>query len=232
MIHKKLQVVLLVLLSGCTPGIETVYKNVQAPGSGYIYFYNVLSVQDEIAILRNALDSIDRKSNPTLYNLIGIQMQTSAEVQTCLKDYMNDTSAIFQGYLKTHMAGDSAKFQSFLNGYVPSVERMAVVIQCIKPRPPFPCPPTDSLYLYPLKDLVYCTRNPEDSIKLYRNGQLHAVLTKGTYHNLTKIRIIRVPRNIHLNNGDTIELKIPVRFLDSTKKQQDIIMEYKEIYRK
>jgi hypothetical protein len=69
--HKKLQVFLLILLSACNSGIETIYKKVQTPGSGYIYISNVQSVQDELATLQNALNE---KLNDNFHTLIGTQI--------------------------------------------------------------------------------------------------------------------------------------------------------------
>ena len=84
--HKKLQVLLLVLLSGCTPGIEKVLKQIQTPGSGYIHIISIQSVNDELANLQNALKTV---KNDALRGLIENQskmISDSINLQ-CLRSF-------------------------------------------------------------------------------------------------------------------------------------------------
>jgi len=66
--YKKLQVLFIFVLFGCTPGIEKFYKQLQIPGSGYIYICSLQSVPDELASLQNALNQKPCNRFRTLIN--------------------------------------------------------------------------------------------------------------------------------------------------------------------
>jgi hypothetical protein len=212
--HKKLQVLLLVLLSGCTPGIEKVLKQIQAPGSGYLYFYNIQSIPDELAVMKNVLQSLDSMTNPTLNSLIKDQMKRTAAADSCLTAFINDTTAKFQN--------------SFQHDRV-QIENSAILVHCARIRPPYPCPPTDSSYLSAAKYAGYFTQSPWGNVEIYKDGHLLSVLNKSSFDNLTKIRIIRVPRNLKIKNGDTIILKLPVEYRNKAAIMERKIIEYKEV---
>jgi hypothetical protein len=200
--HIKLQVLLLVLLSGCTPGIEKVLKQIQTPESGYLYFYNIQSIQDELTVLKDALQSPDLKTNPT------------AEAESCLMAFINDTTAKFQKSLLYEMA---------------QIERSAILIHCARVHPPYPCPPTDSSYLSAAKYAGYFTQSPWGNVEIYKDGHLLSVLNKSSFDNLTKIRTIRFPRNLKIKNGDTLILKLPVEYRNKSTIMERKIIEYKEV---
>jgi hypothetical protein len=233
MIHKKLLVLLLVLLTGCTPGIKKVYEKIQTPGSGYLYFCNYQSIEDEIATLQNAVDSLDKNSNASLYNLLKIQLQTAADIKRTLEEYINDTTAWSQSTLNRDVAFTFVGSENPRSDKYAMISRIAYLPQCVRVKPPIPCPPNDSISNFSsATNISFFSRNPEDVVELYKNDQLITVLKKGYYHDLTKIRTVRIPGNLDLKTGDRLECRISVRFADSDKTIKDIKPVYKEIYRK
>jgi hypothetical protein len=222
--NKKLQVLLIFLLFGCTPGIEKIYKQVQVSGSGFVYFYNIQSIQDELNVLQNVLDSLDKKIDPSLYNLIENQILTTKEFQSSLNEYINDTIANFK-------SSESSNYLSMnsitsINDKPSKLDTMALPPQC---RKPYPCPQADSSYTFDARYFCFFTRNPRSKVEIFKNGQLLSVLEKGSFNKLTKVRTICVPRNLALKKGDSILLKLHVEYFDSAKKLQSIVIGYKEI---
>jgi hypothetical protein len=228
MINKKLMVLLLVLLSGCVPGIKKIYEKVQTPGSGYLYFYNYQSIEDELVTLQNAVDSLDKKSNPALFDLLKKQIQLTADYHRMLQEYISDTNTVFNGPLKADIA------YAFVGSEGPSKNKFfslalkALPPQCFRGYPPIPCPPTDSSYASKANHLLYFTREPKANVEIYQNGKLILTLKGGTYLQLTKVRVVPLPRNLGFHNGDIIEIRMPVKFLDNAKILQPIEMQYRD----
>ena len=186
---KKLQVLLIFVLFGCTPGIDKIYKQIQIPGSEFMYLTSKLTLRDEIRTLQKAMKTIENDSLKLLMNSQMLKMDSLGS--QCMKD--------------------SATWN----------------ISCY--RPPNPCPPPPGPGCLSLaKFLIYSSLSDWGKVEIHQNGRLILVLNKGGFIDLTKIRIIPIPRKIKFKSGDVIVIKLPVEYRDESDKIHRRIIEYKE----
>jgi hypothetical protein len=205
MSHKQLPLAIFLLLLGCSPKTENILKYIQTPGSGYVYISDTRSVQDELAYMQTYVD----------------------------KKLTTNITPFIRNFEEIISVKDSINKLSFAGG-------IAFLVPFRIPFPPNPCPvpgpgPTcndTSQVLTSTEFISYFTRNPLDDAAIFKNSQLLSVLKESSYNELYKIRTVRIPANLKLNNSDTLMIKLPVEFLDTSNNYQRIIIEYRTIIRK
>jgi hypothetical protein len=115
----------------------------------------------------------------------------------------------------------------------PFLQALEIIDQyCYKlpvPVPPPPPPPFIPTSLKLVRFISFFTRSELNKVELHKNGQLFSVLKESSFNDLTKIRTVRVPCRLQFNSGDNIVLKLPVGYLDSAGKIQNIMIDYKPI---
>jgi|WetSurSiteA1Bulk_404760.scaffolds.fasta_scaffold02596_3 hypothetical protein len=215
MTHKRLQVLLLIALSGCTsgtPGIVKICEQSQNPQSDFKYISDLQSINDEMVNQRDLLDSLDKKLNEELSMQIESMSITTLAISKCLTDS--------------------------------AVKYKTAVISCYHPPNPCPpAPDTCGLFAVNAKDMPmlpatpktrfisFFTRVNEGEVELYKNGKLLSVLEDVSYDDLTKIRTVRMPKKLQLKSGDEVVLMAPIGYLDTANMLQKTKIVYKEIIR-
>lgn len=201
-----------------TPGVSSLFNEIQASPSHVLYFYNIQSLPDEINVLDLALKATDSASNPGLHAQIRLQLDRANE----MKDSLDKIAALISLEEKQHPAPPVPPGELKLN-YPDYLKMMAVPPQCKR----LPCPGDTFYYSSRTRKLCFFSRDSTSGIRLFRNDTLVAEMTTGTYFRQVGLRTIEVPADLKFIPGNH-RLEFPVRFLDEKGTIQTIHLSYKE----
>jgi hypothetical protein len=112
--------------------------------------------------------------------------------------------------------------------YLQSLESIDLYCYKIPVPPPPPPPPFIPTSLSMVKFICFFTRSTLSKVVLYKNGKELQELKGITFIDLTNTCVVRMPKDLQVNTGDTLTLKIPIRYLDGASKPQEIIIDYSE----
>ncbi|RPJ75384.1 MAG: hypothetical protein EHM20_09030 [Alphaproteobacteria bacterium] len=80
-----LQVISLILLSGCTEKIETILKRIETENSGSVYLYAASSIQQEIMHYQKVIAGLDSTKKMELYQLLSDHRKRSLRKSELLR---------------------------------------------------------------------------------------------------------------------------------------------------
>lgn len=167
--------------------------------------------------IEEILENIDSENSGHMY------IYTAPSVQSELA-HMNRIREVAD-VRKSDALGRLLRFHIERTGEVIGTFRKGSEVMIAIKKPPRPCPPPAACF-EDIKYISYFTVNPEDRLQITVNGKPVRVKHIG-YNELTHIRTVKIPGKLKYNTGDTINVKLDVSYIDSTRNTKREVLDWR-----